>query len=184
MHYYPATHQRQPRSPDVLFSRRRSSRRRGPASGQTALPDWVWGAGLGLIVVLFIGGYFAVTQVGGSGGGSSCDDVKPLGSSVINAESFVEEDAGLGRVLDLLSAGDRVGAEAAFYGPVHNFTHNVDPDLRQTDERSARDLCEQVINVETALTERAANANIVAILQNIREMLRDAAETLGYPRPG
>lgn len=177
-----ARHQTAQIPPSVAYSRRRGRR---AAQYQARLPDWVWGAGLGAIIVLFIGGYFLVTQVGGGSGGSSCDKpLAPLGSSVINAEAFVEEDAGLGRVLDLLSAGDRAGAEAAFYGPVHNFTHNVDPTLREVDEALAKELCREVIDVENALTERAPNAEIMATLQRIREILRDTAEALGYPRPG
>ena len=79
---------------------------------------------------------------------------------------------------------DRAGAEAAFFGPVHNFTHNVDPPLREVDEPLAKRLCGQVIDVENGLTERAPNDELIVILGQIREIIRDAAEALGYPRPG
>ena len=171
-----------PPASNTLFSRR-SARRRSAA--QTRLPDWVWGAGLGLIVIIFIGGYFLVSQVAGGGGGGGCDKpLAPLGSSSINAESFAQEDTGLARVLGLLQSGDRQGAEAAFYGPVHNFTHNVDPPLREVDEAAAKEVCKEVLIVEEALFNRAPDLELISSIEKIRELVRDAAVTLGYPRPG
>src|SRR5687767_2078706 len=115
--------------PNILYSSRRRTRRRaGPAQGQTRIPDWVWGAGLGVIVILAVGGYFLLS--GGGGSASTCDKpLAPLGASVVNQESLNAEDVGLERVISLLTAGDRAGAEQSFYGPVHNFTHNFDPPL-------------------------------------------------------
>jgi hypothetical protein len=169
-----------PVSKPLLYRR---SRRR--ASSQTRIPDWVWGAALGLVVLVFIGGYFLATQVAGGGDGGGCDSpLAPLGTSQISAEAFAAEDTGLGRVLDLLQAGDRAGAEAAFYGPVHNFTHNVDPPLREVDDSAAKALCNEVLNVEELLFNRASDVELIGSIEKIREQLRDAAETLGYPRPG
>ncbi len=171
-----------PPASNTLLSRRYARRR---ASAQARLPDWVWGAGLGLIVVLFIGGYFLISQVATGGGGGGCDKpLAPLGTSNINAESFAEEDTGLGRVLSLLQAGDRAGAEAAFYGPVHNFTHNVDPPLREVDKAAAKQLCREVLTIEEALFNRAPDLELISSVEKIRELIRDAAAALGYPRPG
>jgi hypothetical protein len=166
----------------TLHSRRRASRR---ASSQTRLPDWVWGAGIGLLVLVFVGGYFAVSGAFGGSGGGTCDSaLAPLGTSIIDADAFVEEDAGLGRVIGLLEQGDRQGAEAAFYGPVHNFMHNVDPPLREVDSGQAKELCRSVIDLENNLASRATDLELIGDLEVVREMLRDSAETLGYPRPG
>lgn len=166
----------------TLYSRRRSGR---SASSQTHLPDWVWGAGMGLIVLVFIGGYFVVSGALGGSSGSTCDSaLAPLGTSIVDADAFVEEDAGLTRVLGLLEQGDRQAAEAAFYGPVHNFMHNVDPPLREVDEAMAKDLCRAVIDLENNLASRATDLELIGSLTAVHDLLRDAAEALGYPRPG
>jgi hypothetical protein len=134
--------------------------------------------------VFFVGGYFAVSAVMGGGNGGTCDNpLPPLGTSTVDAEAFATEDAALGNVLALLEAGDRAGAEAAFYGPVHNFTHNVDPPLREVDEDLAKELCENVIQLENDLTGRVGDPEIIGGLRRVRENLRDAAVALGYPRP-
>jgi hypothetical protein len=164
----------------AYFSRRRARRR----ASQTSVPDWVWGLGLGLIVLVFVGGFFAANSLGGGGGGGCDEPLAPLGSSQIKQETFDEVDVGLTNVLVLLEAGDRAGAEAAFYGPVHNFTHNVDPPLREVNEDLAKDLCRQVLDVENALSSRASDAEVAAIVASIQLILRDGAEELGYTRPG
>ncbi|MEO6197483.1 MAG: hypothetical protein ABIP58_05160, partial [Dehalococcoidia bacterium] len=121
----------------------------------------------------------------GGASGSTCDQaLSPLGTSIIDADAFVEEDAGLSRVLGLLEQGDRSGAEAAFYGPVHNFMHNVDPPLRKADEAMAKDLCRAVIDLENKLASRATDPELIGSLTAVHDLLRDAAEALGYPRPG
>lgn len=166
---------------NTLHARRRARR----TSSQTRLPDWVWGAAIGLIVMVFVGGYFAISGAFGGSSSSSCDNaLPPLGTSVVDADAFAEEDAGLTKVLDLLEQGDRAGAEAAFYGPVHNFTHNVDPPLREVDEPLAKELCKAVIELENSLASRATDVEIIGQVETVQEILRDAAEALGYPRPG
>ena len=164
---------------NTLYSRRRHRTQRA------TLPDWVWGAGLGVLVLIFVGGFFLIRSVTGGGSGGTCDsELSPLGSSQVDAEAFIQEDADLGRVILLLNGGDRSGAEAAFYGPVHNFTHNADPPLREVDKDAAKALCEAVVDLEDSLATNAANATIAAGVQDVRDRLRDAAEILGYPRPG
>jgi hypothetical protein len=161
------------------------SRRRRAVRAQNTLPDWVWGAGLGTIVIIFAGAFFVIRSVTGGGDGGICDkELPPLDNSQVDAEGFISEDAALGRVINMLNAGDRQGAEAAFYGPVHNFTHAADPPLRETDEALAKDLCNAVIDLETSLEQSASNPLLASQVAEVRDLLRDAADALGYPRPG
>jgi hypothetical protein len=167
----------------MYFSRRRSRARSGQRSG--SLPDWVWGAGLGAIVVLFVGAYFLIAAITGTGTAGACDGpLPPLGTSTVNAEEFIRVDAALGQVISLLDQGDRQTAEASFFGPTHNFTHNVDPHVREQDEDLAKNLCRAVIALEDNLATRAPAPQLSADVQRVRELLRDAAAVLGYPRPG
>lgn len=130
-----------------------------------------------------VGGFFLV-RTGIGGGGGMCDrPLAPLGSSEISERAFQDEDAAIGRILAMLANGDVQGAESAFFGPVHNFTHNVDPPVRRQDERLAKDLCQAVIRLEDSLALRAGSVKIGMDLQNVRNLLRDAAQALGYSRP-
>ncbi len=169
---------------NVLFSARRPRRPQQDSAKKSRLPDWVWGSGLGAIVVLFISAYFVVGTVAGGGERGECDrPLVPLGTSTINQQALEDEDAGLARVITMLNAGDRTAAEQAFYGPVHNFTHNFDPPLREKDPDAAKELCKEVRNVETLLEQRASNDQIVRSLTLIREHISDGAVELGYERP-
>jgi hypothetical protein len=162
------------------------SRRRRYAQ-QTRLPDWVWGAGLGLIVLLFIGAYFLISQATGGSNASGCDQALPAlpGETSTTQEAFQQEDAALGRVIEFLEAGDRAAAEAQFFGPVHAFTHNIDPELRERDEDLAKELCEAVVDLETALEPRqnTPTDELAILVARVREPLRDASEVFGHPRP-
>jgi hypothetical protein len=165
---------------------RRRTRSRGPARGQTSIPDWVWGAGLGAIVLIFVGGFFLFSNLGGSSG-SICDDpLTPIGDSPpATAEGFREADTGLGRLIGFLQAGDLNAANTLFYGPPHNFTHTAEPPIREKDEELGKNLCQAVINFEndfdtTGTTDPQVLANEVIIIRNY---LRDGAEVLGFPRP-
>ncbi len=158
--------------------------RRRRAASQERLPDWVWGAGIGLLVLVFVGGYFVATGAFGGSEAGACDEaLPPLGTSIVDGEAFAEKDEGLTRVLVFLEQGDRQGAEAAFYGPVHNFTHSVDPPLREVDEPLAKELCHAVIDLENNLASRATDFEIIGGVEEVQLILRDAAEALGYPRP-
>jgi hypothetical protein len=139
--------------------------------------------------VAVIGGGIVVAVVfvlgNNNGGNNACDRaLAPLGKSDISQAGFQAEDVGLTRVIQATSAGDLTAAEAAFFGDVHNFTHNVDPPLRAVDEQMAKDLCTSVIHIE----EELAIDRRVEVIGNdaarIRALLRDAAEALGYARPG
>lgn len=162
------------------MTRRAKRRRRGGG-----VPDWAWGLGLGALAVIVVGGFFLVTELLDSGGGGTCDqELPPLGSSEISQATFDEEIQALDRVISFLNAGDRAGAEAAFYGPVHNFTHNIDPPVRRQDEGLAKDLCRTVLDVEEALVESGSSATIALLITDLRNLLQDAAVVLGYERPG
>ncbi len=162
-----------------------SSRRRPRATRRRGVPDWVWGAGLGVIVLFFAGAFVVVGEISGGGTGATCNEpLAPLDGSDISAEAFFDEEDALTRVISMLNLGDRPGAEATFFGPVHAFTHNVDPPLRERDEDAAKELCEAVIEMENGFSTNAPPATIAAQIDLVRTLLRDAAETLGYPRPG
>ncbi len=161
------------------------SRRRPRTARDSRVPDWIWGAGLGALALLFVGAFFLVRDLTGGGVGGTCDEpLAPLDGGEIDAQAFAAEDEALTRVISMLTLGDRQGAEAAFFGPVHAFTHNVDPPLRDRDEDAAKELCEAVLDMENSLATNAPSATIAAQIDLVRELLRDAAETLGYPRPG
>jgi len=161
------------------------SRRRSRATRHSGVPDWVWGAGLGVIALLFVGAFFVVGEISSGGTGGVCNEpLAALDGVDISAEAFVGEEDALTRVISMLNLGDRTGAEATFFGPVHAFTHNVDPPLRERDEDAAKELCEAVIEMETGFSTNAPPATIAAQIDLVRTLLRDAAETLGYARPG
>ena len=161
------------------------SHRRAHAARRSGTPDWVWGAGLGVIALFFVGAFFVVRDISSDGSSSTCNEpLAPLAGAEITADAFVNEEDALTRVISMLTLGDRSGAEAAFFGPVHAFTHNVDPPLRLRDEDAAKELCEAVTEMESAFATNAPSATIAAQIDLVRTLLRDAAETLGYPRPG
>jgi hypothetical protein len=139
--------------------------------------------------VAVIGGGIVVAVIfllGGNGGGNNaCDNaLPPLGRSDISQAGFQAEDAGLAKVIQAASAGNLPAAEDAFFGDVHGFTHNVDQPLRPVDEELARDLCESVIHIEEELAIDRRVDVIASDAAGIRALLRDAAEALGYARPG
>ena len=158
---------------------RRSRRRR-----TQGLPDWAWGLGLGALAVIIVGGFFLMSEVLGGGSGGTCDqELPPLGTSEISQQAFDEEYTALTRVIQFLNAGDRTGAEAAFFGPTHNFTHNIDPPVRQQDRGLAVELCEVVLDVEDSLARGESNATIALLITELRRLIVEAAVTLGYDPP-
>jgi hypothetical protein len=171
----------------VFFAARRRSRRRQPQY-QTRLPDWVWGAGLGAIVVIFVAAFFLFSRLSGSG--STCDDpLNPLPGAATHpndASGFAQEDEDLGRLVSALQQGDVNAANTIFFGPAHNFMHTAEPEIRAKDEELGKKLCEAVIEFETNFdsASRTNPAQLAAQVQQIREYLRDGAEVLGFPRRG
>ena len=143
---------------------------------------------LGLVAVIGGGIVVAVFFIfgdSGGGGNNACDNaLAPLGASEISQAGFQAEDVGLTRVIQAATASDLTAAEDAFFGDVHNFTHNVDPPIRAVNEGMAKDLCTTVIHIEEELAiDRRVNI-IASDAARIRELLRDGAEALGYARPG
>ncbi len=137
----------------------------------------VIGGGIVAAVVLFFGG--------GRGAGSPCDDpLVALGQSEISQMGFQAEDAGLARVVQAATAGNLEAAESAFFGDVHNFTHNVDPPLREVNEELAKEICEKVTEIEEELAIGRRVSVIAGQAIRIRELVQDAAEALGFARPG
>lgn len=173
---------------NTLFSRRRT-RRRPQAQGQYRLPDWVWGLAIGGVVVLVGGGVFLFGGLGG-GGGATCDDELPRlpGRADVSAEGFQAEDEALAETLRFLNQGDVDNTFATFYGDVHAFTHNIDPDVRAVDEDLSKRLCELVIQLEEEYdpppTQERSLARMASSTVALREHLRDVAEALGFSRPG
>lgn len=168
---------------NTLFSRRRARRRPQP-QGQYRLPDWVWGLAIGGVVVV-VGLVFVLFIGLGGSGGSTCDSELPRlpGGADVSAEGFREEDLLLGQVIGFLNGADLDNAFASFYGDGHAFTHNIDPEIRAADEEAAKRLCEAVLELETLL-ESNSTAAMAAATANLRQELQDAAEILGFPRPG
>jgi hypothetical protein len=165
-----------------------SSRRRARTDQpKSQIPDWVWGAGLGIIVLIFVSAFFLFSQLGGATADACDKALPPLGSlSTIDAAAFAQEDVSLGHVIDLLDQGDLNAAGTIFYGPVHSFTHNVDPGIRAKDETVAKTLCKAVYKLENDLlvaTSHATTDQLSADTTAVRNALRDGAEVLGFPRP-
>jgi hypothetical protein len=181
-------HQLQPPLRNFFFSsRRRTTRQRTIHQQQRGggLPDWVWGGGLGVIVLIFVGGFLLFSQC--SGASAACDKpLSALGQSSLDATGFVNEDAGLGHVIDFLNQGDTNAANTAFYGDVHNFMHNADPPIRAKNPNLAKNLCNAVIKLETDLEPayHQTTATMAADAVLVRGYLDDGAVALGYPRPG
>ncbi len=166
-------------SPLILARRRRPARSRPRRHPRQALPDWVWGLMLGLAAVLIGGLVFLVAGGGLGGGGGGCDKpLVPLETSDISASGLAQEDAGLARVIEAADRGAMDEVESAFYGPVHNFTHNVDPPIREKDEALAKQLCEAVIKIEEDLVANPSPLDISLDARRIREYAEAIAEEL------
>ena len=144
---------------------------------------------LGLVTVIGGGIIAAVVFLlgGGGGGGSACNDpLPPLADSDISQLGFQTQDIGLTRMAEATSVGNLDSATEVWYdndSELHNFTHDVDTPLREADEELAKELCEAVIRFEDELiSERVGRVATEAI--RVRDLLRDAAEALGFARPG
>jgi hypothetical protein len=148
--------------------------------------DLAWGILMGAIGIGIV--VMAVLIIRGPGGGHSANacnqPLAPLGQSPITAEEFQAVDKGLQDTIAAAQLGSLAGAENSFFGRVHNFTHNVDPPLRQKDPDLARTLCRSVLNLENEFSLQRQPQEIARLAQDLQGILRDAAVELGYPRPG
>ncbi len=143
---------------------------------------------MGLVAI--IGGGITVAFVfifGGSGGGSTCDSpLASIGESDISQFGFQTRDVGLTRVIQAAYAGNLEAVTEVWLAndsELRNFTHNVDPSLREVDEALGRKLCEAVISIEEELALDRRPAVVARQATRIRDILRDAAEALGYAPP-
>jgi hypothetical protein len=143
----------------------------------------MWFAVFGFAILVIIGAFFFLS--GTIGRGSTCSHpLAPLGDqSPLSTQAFQKEDDALALVIQRASSGDRAGAESAFYGDVHNFTHNVDKPLREHDAELGKELCHSVLDLEEALTSEISPVNLSTHVQRVRRNLADAAIALGYDRP-
>ncbi len=146
---------------------------------------------LGLVTIIGGGVIVAIFLLLGSNGGGSnacASPLAPLGESDISQLGFQSEDAGMARVIQAASVGNLEAANDAFYannGEIHNFSHNIDAGLRDADEELATVLCEAIITLEETLFAEQPDLSRIAITATrARDLLRDAAEALGYARPG
>ncbi|MFQ5880627.1 MAG: hypothetical protein ACE5IZ_10705 [Dehalococcoidia bacterium] len=143
----------------------------------------MWGllfAGVGLAGVLV----FVFFLRGGGGDGTGCDQpLAPLGESPITAAEFQAVDQGLAQVAAAARLEALPGAENSFFGPVHNFTHNVDPPLREKNPELAKRLCETVLKIEEEFSVGRRPFEIALLAEDIRLILQDAAQELGFPAP-
>jgi hypothetical protein len=139
------------------------------------------------LVALIGGGIVAaiIFFVGDSGGGNNlCDQpLPPMGESEISQPAFQAEDAGLTTVIEAASAGDLPAAQNAFSGDVRNFTYDIDHRLREVDEELAKELCQAVNSIEEELTVDQRADRVAIQATRIRDLVRQAAEALGYGRP-
>jgi hypothetical protein len=59
----------------------------------------------------------------------------------------------------------------------------VDPPIREKNAQVAKDLCRSVLTLEDDLAFSASVLKLSGSAQRVRDLLRDGAEALGYPRP-
>ena len=153
-----------------------------PANEKHGGADLIWGAfagaiALGIVVMIFL-------IIRGPGTSSNCGQpLAPLGQSPITPQEFIAVDQGLETTISAAQLGSLDDVEKAFYGRVHNFTHNADPALRQHNVEQAKALCENVLKIENELTFKRRPKEIAELARNLQTILRDGAVSLGFPRP-
>lgn len=162
---------------------RRGRRQQRGWRPRIGMGDVVWGIIIGVLaigaVVAFVVGFRQ-----GSGGGTSCDQqLPPLGQSPIEATEFQAADQGLTATAEAARMGNLLAAQNAFFGRVHNFTHNVDPPVRAKDHNLAKTLCEHVFNLEREFAIDQRTQQIALEADSIRQILIQAAQVLGIPPP-
>lgn len=143
----------------------------------------LWGVSFGVLVIILVGAVFLIREATGGGRGRDCD-LRPHDYAPVSAQAFVDEDVALKDVVDMVIAGDRAGAEAAFFGSVHNFTYVAHSHLNELDAIAAENLCEWIIRVEEGIGVGASDFSVAIEIDHLRGLVRDAGVALGYPRPG
>jgi hypothetical protein len=84
----------------------------------------------------------------------------------------------MAQVAQAAEQGDVATAERLFFGPVHTFTHYIDPPLREENPDLAKEFCRSVIAIENEfdLTRRPENLSEQA--EEIRRLLQEARNVL------
>jgi hypothetical protein len=117
----------------------------------------------------------------GSPGTNICDRPLPaLGSGQITKEKFDTVDAGMDRVIPLAAEGDVIGAQVVFFSEVHDFTHDVDGPLRDSNDDLAKGLCKAVAQIEAEFAFGGEAATIAEEAEGIRDLLRRTAAEMGF----
>lgn len=169
----------------VAFSRRRT-RARAPAPTY-ALPDWVWGVGLGAVVLIGVGAFLLFTGTIGGGGGGICDNpLKPIPDVATHdatAEGFQQEWAELNQLIGYIQQGNLDAANQLFYGATHNFMHTADPVITEKNPTLGKNLCNAVIAFENDFEQPPSTAVLVTEITKVRDLMADGAVALGFPRP-
>ncbi len=116
-----------------------------------------------------------------SSGTNICDRPLPaLGSGQINEEKFNTVDGGMDLVIRLAAAGDVSRAQVAFFSVVHDFTHDVDGPLRDSNDNLAIRLCKAVAQIEAEFAFGGEAATVAEEAEGIRDLLRQAAAEMGF----
>ena len=129
--------------------------------------------------------YLLILRGGQSATGCSAT-LPPLAASTTSAEDFRLADIALQKMATAASAGDLDGADKAFFqpmgnfGPVHDFSHAVDPVIRQKDVALGKRLCEKVLEIEKEFALDRRPAMIADLAQQIRQIIAAGARELGY----
>ena len=91
-------------------------------------------------------------------------------------EEFRQAYQDMGRVVQALEAGDLNGAYVEFQRP-HDFTHRIDPPLRERDPDLAQRLYDAVLVMESY---DSTDQEILAAARDVRQYLLEAARAFGY----
>jgi hypothetical protein len=117
----------------------------------------------------------------GSSGTNICDRPLPaLGSGQVNEEQFDTVDAGMDQVIRLAAEGDVIGAQVVFLSEVHDFTHDADAPLRDSNDDLAKALCNAVAQIEAEFAFGGEGVTIAEEAEGIRDLLRQAAAEMGF----
>lgn len=108
-----------------------------------------------------------------------CDQSLPsLGESVLSIAQFQNVEGSMALVAQAAEQGDVPAAERLFFGPVHTFTHYIDPPLRQEDPDLAKEFCRSVIEIETEFDLTRRPENLAQQAEEIRRLLQEARNVL------
>jgi hypothetical protein len=143
--------------------------------GRLRIGDVIWGSVLGLIGISIA--LLVVMLIRGSPAGQSdpcASTLAPLGTVTVDQAEMEFAIAGLERTSQMAMAGNVQGAEQAFFGRVHNLTHNLDTVLRPRDEVLGRQLCQATLALETEFSGARRPQEIARLSQELVRIIRQA----------